>query len=264
MRLLARRIYSLPIVIYYLIAGKRPDRIKPKRDIPFGLVDFERVGKIYLTYSRELFGLQPHHTVLEVGCGIGSMALSLTHFLNEEGSYEGLDIVKSDIEWCNKNISAKHPNFHFQYSGLDNQPKNSVDKTDACNFIFPINDAKFDFVYLTSVFTHMMPADVEHYITQIGRVMKPGATALMSLFIINCESEDLMIKRPTQMNFPFNKGYYRLNSLQDENKQVAYDEEWLLEKLLTAGLKMEDIKYGNWCGRDSYFDYQDLLICSKV
>jgi hypothetical protein len=45
---------------------------------------------------------------------------------------------------------------------------------------------------------------------------------------------------------------------------VAYDEEWLLEKLENAGLKMESIQYGQWCGRDSYFDYQDLVICSKV
>jgi len=262
-RLLTWLIYPHPIESNDFITT-RPENDKQKENNPLSNTHFENGSKTYLAYSHELCDLQPHYAVLEVGCGIKSMAVPLTRFLNEKGSYEGFDIVKSDIIWCNKNISAKYPNFHFHYSGFDNQPNKAEDKTDASNFIFPYDDAKFDFVCLTSVFTQMMPAEVEQYINETGRVMKSGATSLMSLFIVNCESEDLMIKKPTQMNFPFNKGFYRLHSLQAENKQVAYDEEWLLEKLSTAGLKMEGIKYGNWCGRNSCFDYQDLLICRKV
>jgi ubiquinone/menaquinone biosynthesis C-methylase UbiE len=259
-----KQLYYLPIDSYEYITGKRPFGVPPRGKTGIVHSEYVKAGEKYLTYFREFAGLQQQNSVLDVGCGIGCIAVPLTRFLNEKGSYEGFDIVKSDINWCNKNISAKHPNFHFQYSGFDNQPNKAEDKTDACNFIFPYDDAKFDFVCLTSVFTHMMPAEVEQYINETGRVMKTGATSLISLFIVNCESEDLMIKKPTQMNFPFNKGFYRLHSLQAENKQVAYDEEWLLEKLSTAGLKMEGIKYGNWCGRNSYFDYQDLLICRKV
>jgi len=66
------------------------------------------------------------------------------------------------------------------------------------------------------------------------------------------------------MNFPINKGFYRLHSSQVDTANVAYDEEWILEKLENAGLKMEIIKYGQWVGRSIYFDYQDLLICTKV
>jgi SAM-dependent methyltransferase len=263
-RLFARLIYSQPIESNGLITSKRPESVTPKGNIPESNVNFEKDNRIYLTYFQQLCGLEPHHVVLDVGCGIGGIAIPLTHFLNEKGSYEGFDISKNDIDWCNKNISEKHPNFYFQYSGLDKHPNKTVDKTDACHFIFPYDDAKFDFVCLISLFTHLMPAEIENYITEISRVMKPGATALLSLFIINCESEDMMIKKPTQMNFPYNKGFYRLHSLQVENKQVAYDEEWLLEKLSFAGLKMEGIKYGSWCGRNSDFDHRDLLICRKI
>ena len=38
----------------------------------------------------------------------------------------------------------------------------------------------------------------------------------------------------------------------------------LVKKVENAGLKMESIKYGSWCGRKSYLDYADMLICSKV
>jgi len=263
-RLYARRLYYLPIDAFDSIMGRRPQGVPPRGKIFIGHGDYVKVGEKYLTYFQELAGLQAQHSVLDVGCGIGRMAVPLTQFLNEKGSYDGFDIVKSGIDWCNKNISNNHPNFRFLYTGLYNQLYNTSDKANASTFNFPYENSKFNFVFLTSVFTHMMPAEVEHYINEIGRVMKPGATSLMSFFIVNCESEDLMIKKPTHMNFPINKGFYRLHSAQVDTANVAYDEEWLLEKLGNAGLKMETIKYGQWCGRANFFDYQDLLICSKV
>lgn len=220
-------------------------------------------GEKHLTYFQELADLQPDYSVLEAGCGTGRMALPLTRFLNNKGEYQGFDDAKGDINWCKKNISEKHPNFHFQYTESKNRTSGTSTNADAAHFVFPYDDAKFDFVFLSSVFTYLKPADVENYINEIGRVMKPGATSLMTLFIVNCVSEDLMIKKPTQMHFPFNKGFYRLRSLQADKKQIAYDEEWILEKLQNAGLKMESIQYGSWCGRQHFFDFPDLIICSK-
>jgi SAM-dependent methyltransferase len=188
----------------------------------------------------------------------------LTRFLNKKGTYDGFDIVKKEIDWCNKHISPKYPNFSFRFTGSFVTLNNTSHKTNAENFVFPFDDERFDFVFFNSVFTHIMPAEVEQYINETGRVMKSGATSLMFFYIVNCESEDLMIKRPTQMNFPYNKGFYRLRSLQSENQHIAYDEEWLLEKLSAAGLKMESIKYGQWCGRANYLDYQDLILCRKT
>jgi ubiquinone/menaquinone biosynthesis C-methylase UbiE len=264
-RLFARRLYYLPGDILDSITGKRPEGVPPRGKIFIGPGDYVQLGEKFLGYFKDLGGLQPEHSVLDIGCGIGRMALPLTGFLNTKGSYDGFDIVKSGIDWCNKHIAAKYPNFHFQFTGLYNQLYNTSDKSDASSFVFPYDDEKFDFVFLTSVFTHMMPAEVEHYINEIGRVMKPGATCMMSFFIVNCESEDLMIRQLSLINFPLNKGFYRLHSSKVNTANVvAYDEEWLLDKLEKAGLKMETIQYGQWCGRTSYFDYKDLLLCSKI
>ncbi len=264
LRYLFRRIWYLPIDIFDKITGKRPDGVPPKGKIFIGPGDYVKLGEKYLGYFRELGGLQAEHCVLDVGCGIGRMALPLTRFLNEKGSYHGFDIVKSGIDWCNKNIAPKHPNFHFRHTALFNDLYNTSVKTDAGKFVFPYEDQMFDFAFYTSVFTHMMPAEVENYMNETARVLKTGGKCLMSFFIVNCESEDLMLKKPTHMNFPVNKGFYRLHSSKVETANVAYDEEWLLEKVEQAGLKMESIKYGQWCGREHYFDYQDLVICSKL
>ncbi len=264
LRYFFRRLYFLPVDAFETISGKRPDGVPPRGKIFVGPGDYLKLGEKFLGYFKDLAALKPNHAVLDIGCGIGRMAVPLTRFLNNEGSYNGFDIVKSGIDWCKKNISNKFPNFRFYHTGLYNQLYNTSDRADAGKFLFPYSDETFDFVFLTSVFTHMMPNEVEHYLTEISRVMKPGSSCLMSLFIVNCESEDLMIKHPTHMNFPVNKGFYRLHSSQVDTANVAYDEEWLLEKLENSGLKLEAIKYGQWCGRSIYFDYQDLVICSKL
>ncbi len=262
--LFAIRLYYLPIDTYDYILGKRPSGVPPRGKIFMGYGDFLKQGEKFLVYFQELAGLKPDHNILDVGCGIGRMAVPLTSFLNEKGTYDGFDIVKSDINWCNKHISGEYPNFRFKYTGLYNKLYITSDKSDAGNFIFPYASGKFNFAFLTSVFTHLMPKEAEQYIKEIGRVMKPKATCLISLFIVNCESEDLMIKQPTHMNFPVNKGFYRLQSSHDNTANVAYDEEWLLEKLENAGLKLDSIHYGRWCGRDNFLEHQDLMICSKV
>jgi SAM-dependent methyltransferase len=263
-RLFVRNIFLLIIDTFDHLNGRRPEGIPPRRKIQIGYEDYVKQGEKSLSYFKELGGLQPEHTVLDVGCGFGQMAVPLFRFLNEEGSYDGIDTDKTKIDWCTKNISAQHPNFRFHNTGPDAKQVNTEDKTDSYKFNFPYKDSKFDFVFLISAFTHLMPAEIENHITKTGRVMKPGASCLMSLYIVNCESEDLMIRKAAQMNFPFNKGFYRLSTLNPIERTVAYDEEWLLEKLGNAGLKMESIQYGQWCGRKHFLDYQDLLICRKI
>jgi len=262
-RLLARRIFYLPVDAFDSITGRRPEGVPPRRKILVSYDEYLNEGEKYLTYFQELGDLQPDHSMLEAGCGTGRMALPLTHFLNKKGEYYGFDDAKGDINWCKKNISEKHPNFHFQYTGSENRTSGTSTIADATHLVFPYENAQFDFVFLSSVLTYLKPAEVENHINEIGRVMKPGAISLMTFFIVNCLSEDLMIKKPTQMHFPFNKGFYRLRSLEADKKQIAYDEEWILEKLQKAGLKMVSIQYGSWCGRPHFFDFPDMIICSK-
>jgi SAM-dependent methyltransferase len=263
MRLLVRRIYYLPLDLFETMTRKRPEGVPPRGMVFVGYGDYVKQGKKFLEYFKTLAGLKPDHHVLDVGCGIGRMAYPLTAYLTEKGSYDGFDIVKSGIDWCRKNISRKHPNFRFIHTGLYNQLYNTGAKTGAGRFVFPYEGNSFDFVFLTSVFTHMMPDEVENYIGQISRVMKPGATCLVSFFLINEESENLMKLHPTHMNFPVNKGFYRLHSIQVDTANVAYDESWVREKMNSQGIGIEAIHYGQWCDRSSFTDYQDLVICRK-
>lgn len=98
------------------------------------------------------------------------MAAPLAAYLSKEGSYEGLDIVVQAVRWCSENITPRYPNFRFVHADIYNKSYNPEGKITAHQYAFPYGEASFDFVFLTSVFTHMLPADVENYLHQVSRV----------------------------------------------------------------------------------------------
>src|SRR2546422_9974162 len=58
-------------------------------------------------------GLQPHHRVLDLGCGVGRVAVALAGYLGARGSYGGIDVHKGSIRICQDNIRQKLGNFQF-------------------------------------------------------------------------------------------------------------------------------------------------------
>jgi hypothetical protein len=147
--------------------------------------DADYIGKAFMVVSSEFLGyfiqcagLQPTESVLDAGCGVGRMAYSLAHYLAPEGRYEGFDIVDRLIVWAQNNITPSFPNFRFQKVDVYNQWYNPSGTIQPHDFKFPYADASFDLVFLTSVFTHMRSAEVQRYLDEIYRVLKPGGRCL--------------------------------------------------------------------------------------
>ena len=134
------------------------------------------VGKIFADKFRPF--IQPGDRVLEVGCGCARIAQALESF---NIRYDGFDVVKEAIDWCQ---TLRIPDFNFRWVDLYNSQYNPSGKTPASEFIFPYADHSFDFVFLTSVFTHVQPEVVQHYISQIKRVLKPDKYCLATFFLV--------------------------------------------------------------------------------
>jgi len=254
---------ELLVAFGYAGEGER-DLCPPPELMYVGGGDFHAVGEEFLGYFVDLGGLRPEHRVLDVGCGVGRMAVPLTRYLGDGGSYEGFDIVPEAIAWCTANITARHPNFRFQLAEIHNSRYSPDVTLQARDYRFPYRKRSFDFVFLTSIFTHMLPEDVVHYVGEIARVLKPGGKLLATFYLLNEESLRLQDNGTSRFQFRHALGPCRVSRADVPEAVVAYDEAFVLELLDRVGLELEPpIRYGSWPGREAFLSGQDVVAARK-
>ena len=264
LRLLVRRLFYLPQDIWNDVFHKSEMITPPKGMIFTGSGDFISAGNHYLNILIKECGFLPEHSVLDIGCGIGRLAIPLSRYLNSSGEYYGFDIVKSGIEWSQKNIGSRYPNFHFYHVPLKNDLYSIESRNKPSNFSFPYSDSLFDVVIATSVFTHMMPEDMEHYLKEVDRVLKPGGYCLFTFFLLNETSSENM-ENNSLFRFKYNYGHYRLMDQKVKEANVAFQENYIFDLVRTKNWKIKKLHYGFWSHgiKNENTEFQDLVILSK-
>jgi SAM-dependent methyltransferase len=231
------------------------------RDQPLPGMSNRQMGKAYVPVFVELGGLQPDHAVLEPGCGTGRMAAALTEFLSPDGSYDGFDVVAEAVDWCLANITPDHPNFRFRHVDVANPAYNPEGRLDPREFEFPYPDVSFDFVFLTSVFTHLLPPEIRHYLSEIRRVLRPRGRCLMTFFLLNDHARDAIRDGRSHRRFEHEGDGYFYDIEKVHEGAVAYREEDALSLLQDAGLSLRaPIHFGRWAGRPGLPFGQDFVV----
>lgn len=262
LRFLLRKVYYFPLDYYEGVTGKRNKNVPKKGDIFIGSGDFITQGEHQVDLLKKHIDLQPSHKVLDIGCGIGRTAYTLTKTLDQSGSYDGFDAVKKGIDWCNKNIKPKFSNFNFIYTPLRNSlyNKSSINPE---TFQFPYDENTFDRVFLFSVFTHMKIADIQNYLIEINRVLKPDGLCLATFFTYT--KEDKLENFPG-FKFPVKKENYRLLDEKVEEANIAIEINFLKNMITKSGLKFEQKIDGFWNDftKDrTDINFQDIIILKK-
>jgi SAM-dependent methyltransferase len=235
--------------------------LRPPRRLLGGDYDyFERVGEEFLGHFVDLGGLKPSDRVLDVGCGPGRMAVPLTRYLDSAGSYEGFDVVPREVEWCRRRITPRHPSFRFQVADVRNPRYNPHGAMPASEYRFPFPDASFDFAFATSVLTHLREPDAANYLREIGRVLRPGGRCMVTFFLWNAETRRDAAEGRSHYAFAHADGHARYESLDSPEAAVAYDESWVHDRYFAAGMGIEELRYGQWCGREPALTWQDLIV----
>jgi SAM-dependent methyltransferase len=162
---------------------ERPWYVPPRKLMFVGGGNFEQVGLRHASLIRRHTGLGTGESVLDVGCGVGRIAVALIPVLGSEGRYEGFDVVPEAIGWCEREITSRHPNFRFQVADVRNGRFNPRGRVTSESYRFPFPDSTFDVVVATSLFTHLRPDETANYLRESRRVLKGSGKLYATWFL---------------------------------------------------------------------------------
>ena len=194
----------------------------------------------------DLAGLRSDHRVLDIGSGIGNLAVGLLGYLR--GTYDGVEVHKEAVAWCHRAISPRHPTFRFHHADLANGAYNPDGHPPAAAYCFPFPDRSFDVIFLGSVFTHLLPSDAANYVHEIARLLAPGGFCVASYFLLDDERRESIDARRSFIPFPVehSSGVCRLHRASSPESAVAFEETFIRGLHDESGLRIRHLRRGQW------------------
>lgn len=246
------------------LAANRFMPLPPAELMLCGDGDFRAIGAEFLGHFVRLGGLLPHERVLDLGCGVGRMALPLTQYLDAAGLYRGADVAQPCIDWCARVITPAYPNFQFVHLDAAHPLYNPQGSVTGERVTLPFADGSFDFIALVSVLTHVDPPTLDRYAQEVARLLAPGGRCFATAFLLNRPSRAGIAAGTARPVFPHQPQEAVLFAEPSVPlAAVAYDEDRFLAAFLAAGLRrIRPARYGNWSGRPEPI-FQDIAILGR-
>ena len=141
--------------------------------------------------ALDLAGLRPGESVLDVGCGTGTLAIAAKRRVGPRGTVCGIDAAPEMIARAEKKARK---------AGAEVRFKNTLAEA------LPFSTAQFD-VVLSTVMLHHLPKKVrQQCVQEIRRVLKPGGR-LLAIDFANTAGEErgsflTSFHRHGRVNFP--------------------------------------------------------------
>lgn len=238
-----------------------------KNPLPLGSVGSGirkvNIGEKDLEFLINLGKLNSSDNILDIGCGMGGVAIALTKYLSDGTKYEGLDISPTVINYCNDHINKRFSNFHFSLIDINNKMYNPDGKYEGSNYKFSFDDKSFDFIFLTSVFTHLNLEVTENYLNEISRMLKPEGRCYMSFHLLNKEIENRIDRGLARLTFKNQFDGFRAQNKNTPERNIAFKEEIIKKLLEDNDLILNQIHYGKWSGYKNGITNQDVIVVTK-
>jgi len=206
----------------------------------FGGKSFVFYGELLANILKENIGFDRPILILEIGCGCGRVAFGLSNF--DTISYTGVDIDRISFEESRSNPVLKQLGYRFELMDVFNREYNPSGNFKANSYTFPYPDHNFDVIFLVSVFTHMLSSDVERYIQEISRMLKPGGTCMFSTFLMDFGRS---FER-SELSFIYNENSSYYCSQKVPEKSVGYYLDFFQEKFKENGMVLSKLIIGGW------------------
>ncbi len=209
---------------------------------PAGVTDFGEDGRGQVNLMIGLGKLSPEARVVEVQCGCGLRARSLTDWLGPGALYDGLDTDAALAEWCNMAYSRRL-DFEFRHHAPLDAP-------------LPFDDDTKDFVLMWDVLPQVDHAGVVHLVEEAHRVLLPKGCLFISTYLLDTQAIHAIEQGRSEVAFGDRDA---TGALTPEGVH-AQDEEWLLDRVAEVGFKNVGIRHGTWAGRPDGRSPFDILV----
>jgi SAM-dependent methyltransferase len=191
--------------------------------------------------------------ILDIGCGCGRFAQYLRDYRFKRetfsGKYIGIDIDEEMLQWCRRNFDSER--FEFHRSDHASKAYNARGSTRG-DYVLPVTDETVDFVFSTSLFTHLLEKELVNYCEESYRVLKPNCFMAMFCFSVDHPPPTFGDRH----TFQFKMGNAHVESMSVPEAAVAYEEEFLFRVANEAGFRTVEVLVGPE-------DWQPMLLCRK-
>jgi SAM-dependent methyltransferase len=211
----------------------------------------------------ELVGIPRWARVLDVGCAAGRLALPLLEHLDEGsgGAYDGFDVKAGRIEWARQHITAFYPAFRFAYIDVANSTLNPSGTLSGSSVRFPYPDGSFDIALLHSVFTHLLPADAWHYLSELRRCLRREGKIYSTWYLWDDMTAESIRGHDVLWDFPTGYESHRVMDVARPELAVAYVRDQLMAHIEESGLRVATERRGDWRSKPTHD--QDILILAR-
>ncbi|HSS36772.1 MAG TPA: class I SAM-dependent methyltransferase [Patescibacteria group bacterium] len=209
------------------------------------------------------YGLTPDSVVLDVGCGYGRLGLGILHSTDHRGRYLGFDILQPQIDWCRTTISPSFPMMRFAHLDIRNERYNPGGTIEPAKASFPARSASTDVCALFSVFTHLYRPDIERYLDEIRRVLRPGGVAVTTWFLF--DQARLPDATSSSATYPMIHVLDEVTRYSEDGnplRAIAYEESAVRGMARTAGLEVLAVDRGTWTGEPGRV-FQDIVVLRR-
>jgi SAM-dependent methyltransferase len=128
---------------------------------------------------------------------------------------------------------------------------------------FPFSDYSFDLVVACSVFTHMLPDEIDNYVAEVFRVLKLDGRCFMSVFLFDSEAEMAVNTSSTIFDFRYPLGPCLTFNRARPEEGIACRKHWFLKLVERNGLRVDAVQDGNWRRVRSHQISQDYVVARK-
>lgn len=161
-------------------------RVPPALAVRHGGDKLEAMGRKWCETFELWAGLTASDSVLDIGCGPGRMAAAIgERFQWKTPNYIGFDITPDDIAFAQNSIGERHPQFAFHCINVRNDLYRRFGWGKAEAVAFPAPNDSVSFCLATSIFTHFYKSEVERYLQETHRCLKPGGRFFSTWFLLD-------------------------------------------------------------------------------